>query len=75
MPVRNRPKAVKKPGNPPRVVPGRKSEVRQIQSGKWIFQFRRNDFEDIQFDTQAEAMDYMRYIKNASLKIVSLRVK
>ena len=69
-----KPKAKKKPGNPPRRVPGRKSEVKQVGQ-KWVYQFKRNDFQDVEFDTEAEARDYAKHIKNASVKGSPLRVR
>ena len=70
-----RPKAKKKPGSPPRRVPGRKQEVRELPNGKWIFQFKRNDFEDFEFETEAEAKEYQRQIKLSSIKGSPLRVR
>ena len=69
------PKAKKKPGNPPRRVPGRKQEIKQLPNGKWSFQFKRNDYEDMIFDTQEDVLEYAKEIRLASIKATPLRVK
>lgn len=68
-----KPKAQKVQGQPRRV-PGRKAEIKR-KGNKWAYQFKRADYADIEFDTQAEAEAYAKHIKTASIKGAPLRVK
>lgn len=62
------PKAKRKPGNPPRYVLGREAAIEQ-QGLKWVFKFKRGDFEDMEFNTEQEAKDYQKQIQTRSVKM------
>lgn len=69
----NRPKPKKIPGIK-RNIPGRKARVFN-RGNKWYFQFARGDFEDLEFKSQKEAMEYARYIKNASVQVSVMKAR
>ena len=74
-PAKKMPKATKKPGNPPRNVKGRNRGVSPAAGGKWKFQFQRNDWNDMIFDTKQEADEYEAHVRNLATKGSPLRVR
>lgn len=68
------PKAKKKPGNPPRNVPGREAKVEQ-KGPKWVYKFKRGDMEDLEFDTQQEALDYAKQMRARAVKTTIGKVR